>query len=176
MKVIVVGGGPAGMMAAITASKNGNEVILLEKNNMLGKKLLITGKGRCNITSSLDIDEFIKNIPGNGKFLYSCFQNYTNKDIIKMLEENGLKVIEERGNRIFPITDKSIDVRSVFEKELKKNKVTIKFNSEVEEILEENDVVKGVRLSNKEEIYAEKVILSTRRNELPTNWFNRRWL
>ena len=176
MKVIVVGGGPAGMMAAITASKNGNEVILLEKNNMLGKKLLITGKGRCNITSSLDIDEFIKNIPGNGKFLYSCFQNYTNKDIIKMLEENGLKVKEERGNRIFPITDKSIDVRSVFEKELKKNKVTIKFNSEVEEILEENGIVKGVRLSNKEEIYAEKVILSTRRNELPTNWFNRRWL
>ena len=176
MKVIVVGGGPAGMMAAITASKNGNEVILLEKNNMLGKKLLITGKGRCNITSSLDIDEFIKNIPGNGKFLYSCFQNYTNKDIIKMLEENGLKVKEERGNRIFPITDKSIDVRSVFEKELKKNKVTIKFNSEVEEILEENGIVKGVRLSNKEEIYAEKVILSTRRNELPTNWFNRRWV
>ena len=176
MKIIVVGGGPAGMMAAITASKNENEVILLEKNNMLGKKLLITGKGRCNITSSLDIDEFIKNIPGNGKFLYSCFQNYTNKDIIKMLEENSLKVKEERGNRIFPITDKSIDVRSVFEKELKKNKVTIKFNSEVEEILEENGIVKGVRLSNKEEIYAEKVILSTRRNELPTNWFNRRWV
>ena len=88
----------------------GNSVILLEKMDSLGKKLLITGKGRCNITSSLPIEDFIQNVPGNGIFLYSSFNNFTNKDIIKMLEEEGLKVKEERGHRIFPITDSSKDV------------------------------------------------------------------
>ena len=94
------------MMAAITAKQNGNQVILLEKMKSLGRKLLITGKGRCNITSSLDINEFIKNTPGNGKFLYSCYQNYTNQDVIGFLKEQGLEIKEERGNRVFPITDK----------------------------------------------------------------------
>ena len=107
MKVIVIGGGPAGIMAAITAAEYGNKVILLEKMERLGRKLLITGKGRCNITSSLPIDEFIQNTPGNGQFLYSCFRNYTNQDIIKFLKSQGLEVKEERGNRIFPVTDKS---------------------------------------------------------------------
>ena len=86
MKVIVIGGGPAGMMSAITSSEQGNEVILIEKNNVLGKKLAITGKGRCNITSSLNIDEFIKNTPGNGRFLYSAFNNFHNSDIIDFIE------------------------------------------------------------------------------------------
>ena len=81
MKVIIIGGGPAGILAAISAARENNEVLLLEKNISLGRKLLITGKGRCNITSSIDIDEFIKNIPGNGRFLYSAFQNFTNQDI-----------------------------------------------------------------------------------------------
>ena len=94
------------MMAAITAKQNGNQVILLEKMKSLGRKLLITGKGRCNITSSLDINEFIKNTPGNGKFLYSCYQNYTNQDVIGFLKEQGLEIKEERGNRVSPITDK----------------------------------------------------------------------
>ena len=88
----------------------GNEVILLEKMNSLGKKLLITGKGRCNITSSLPIEEFIQNVPGNGMFLYSSFSKFTNQDIIHMLEKEGLKVKEERGNRIFPVTDQAKDV------------------------------------------------------------------
>ena len=96
MKIAVIGGGPAGMMAAISASQNQNEVYLLEKNSKLGKKLLITGKGRCNITSSLDIHEFIANIPGNGSFLYSAFNNYTNQDIIEFLKKNGVAVKEER--------------------------------------------------------------------------------
>ncbi len=117
MKTIVIGGGPSGMMAAISASSKGDQVILLEKNNMLGKKLLITGKGRCNITSSLDISEFINNTPGNGKFLYSCFHDFTNLDIINLLNKHGLEVKKERGNRIFPVTDKAQSVLDCFIKE-----------------------------------------------------------
>ena len=92
MKVIVIGGGPAGMMAAISSAENGNEVLILEKMQSLGRKLLITGKGRCNITSSLDIDEFIKNTPGNGMFLHSVYKQFTNLDIIELLREEGLEV------------------------------------------------------------------------------------
>ncbi len=164
MKTIVIGGGPAGMMAAITASQNGDKVILIEKMKSLGRKLLITGKGRCNITSSLPIEDFIKNTPGNGKFLYSAYQSFTNKDIIEFLKEEGLEVKEERGNRIFPITDKSQDVLDCFIKRLRKNKVEIHYNEEVKEILykENNDekIVRGVK-TNKEEILADKVILAT---------------
>ena len=164
MNVVVIGGGPAGMMAAITASQNGNKVILIEKMKSLGRKLLITGKGRCNITSSLPIEEFIKNTPGNGKFLYSSYQNFTNEDIIKFLKEEGLDVKEERGNRIFPITDHSQDVLNCFIKALKKNNVQIHYDEKVEEILykevgEERFVI-GVK-SDKEKILADKVILAT---------------
>ena len=161
MKVVVIGAGPAGMISAITAAKQNNEVILLEKNKMLGKKLLITGKGRCNITSSLEMDGFIRNVPGNGRFLYSCFENYTNQDIIQMLKENGVEVKEERGNRIFPVSDKSIDVRDAFERELRKNKVTIRKETTVENILQKDGRVIGVKLSNGEKINADKVILAT---------------
>ena len=129
MKVIVIGGGPAGMMAAISASDRGNKVTILEKMSSLGRKLLITGKGRCNITSSLDMQKFIENTPVNGKFLYSCFQNYTNQDIIRFLKEEGLDVKEERGNRIFPVTDKSIDVLKCFTKRLKELKVNVEYNT-----------------------------------------------
>ena len=162
MKVIIIGGGPAGIISAISSARNGNNVILIEKNNSLGKKLLITGKGRCNITSSININDFIKNIPGNGKFLYSAFQNFTNMDIIKLIEENGVKVKEERGNRIFPITDNSKDVLKSFEKELNKYKnIKIKLNTKVKEVLEENREVKGVLLESGEKLFASKVIVAT---------------
>ena len=162
MKVIIVGGGPAGMLAAISAAKENAEVILLEKNNCLGKKLLITGKGRCNITSSIDIDEFIKNIPGNGRFLYSAFQNFTNTDIINIIESNGIKVKEERGNRIFPVTDNAEDVLKCFIKEMKKYKnIEIRTNAKVQKLLIESDEIKGVKLENGENIFAGKVILAT---------------
>ena len=164
MKVIVIGGGPAGMLAAITASQNGNKVILIEKMKSLGRKLLITGKGRCNITSSLPIFDFIKNTPGNGKFLYSCYQKFTNEDIVKFLESEGLKVKEERGNRIFPVTDKSQDVLNCFLKKLKKCNVEIHYNEKVEEILYKKDgnrkIIEGVK-TKKRKILADKVILAT---------------
>ena len=161
MKVVVIGGGPAGMMAAITSRENGNEVIIIEKNKQLGKKLLITGKGRCNITSSLDMSEFIKNTPGNGMFLYSAFQKYTNQDIIKFLEKQGLRVKEERGNRIFPITDKSLDVLKCFESKIKELGIKINFDEEAKElIINENKEIKAVKTS-KREIIADKVILAT---------------
>lgn len=165
MRVIVVGGGPSGMMSAIASAEKKNEVILIEKMNSLGRKLLITGKGRCNITSSLDMDEFIKNIPGNGKFLYSAFKNYTNLDIINFLRNQGLQTKEERGNRVFPITDKSQDVLNCFMKKLKELNVKIIYNTEIKEILidEINNTkkVKGVK-TNKGIVYnAEKVIIAT---------------
>ena len=159
-RVIVVGGGPAGMMAAITAAENGNEVIIIEKMPSFGRKLLITGKGRCNITSSLYMSEFIKNTPGNGKFLYSAFQNYTNKDIIEFLKRQGLEVKEERGNRIFPVTDKSIDVLNCFKKIIDELKIQYKLNTRVEKILIKNNEVLAIR-TDKEIIKTDKIILAT---------------
>lgn len=166
IKVIVIGGGPAGMMAAITASNNNTQVTLLEKMPSLGRKLLITGKGRCNITSSLDMPEFIENTPTNGKFLYSCYKNYTNKDIIKFLELQGLEVKEERGNRIFPKTDKSIDVLKCFTNKLKEKNVNIKYNTKVTKIIvsktRDTDKLKveGVETDKGME-KADKIILAT---------------
>ena len=160
MKVVVIGGGPAGMMASITSAENGNEVILLEKMQTLGRKLLITGKGRCNITSSLEMEEFIKNTPNNGMFLYSCYQKYTNKDIIEFLKRQGLEVKEERGNRIFPITDKSQDVLNCFLKRLKELNVEIRTNEKVQKILVKDKKVVGVVTQNGK-INADKVILAT---------------
>lgn len=160
MKVIVIGGGPAGMMSAIASAENGNKVILIEKMQSLGRKLLITGKGRCNITSSLSMDEFIKNTPGNGMFLYSVYKNYTNTDIIDFLKKQGLEVKEERGNRIFPITDKSQDVLKCFTKRLKELNVEILLNQKVSEILVKDENVIGVKLQDKI-INADKIILAT---------------
>ena len=159
-KVIVVGGGPAGMMAAITAAENGKEVLIIEKMPSFGKKLLITGKGRCNITSSLYMSEFIKNTPGNGKFLYSAFQNYTNKDIIEFLHRQGLEVKEERGNRVFPVTDKSSDVLDCFLKRMDELKIKYKLHTKVEKILVKENQVIAIR-TDKEIIQTSNVILAT---------------
>lgn len=171
MKVVVIGGGPAGIMSAISARKLGNEVIIFEKMNQLGKKLLITGKGRCNITSSIDIDEFIKNVPGNGRFLYSAFQNFTNEDIISFMEKHGVKVKEERGNRIFPVSDKSKDVLDAFYKELRDLGVKIVTNAKVENIIVEDGIAKKVEYqqnNNKFVELADRIILATGGKSYPT--------
>lgn len=171
MKVVVIGGGPAGMMSAISAAKSGDKVVLLEKNNILGKKILITGKGRCNITSSLDIDDFINNIPGNGRFLYSSFENFDNKDIIELLKKEGVSVKEERGNRYFPTSDRAEDVRMALERETKKAGVDIKLNSKVCRIEVADNRVKSVVLENGK-IDADKIILATGGKSYPLTGSN----
>ena len=154
MKVIVIGGGPAGIISAIAASKKGDKVVILERNKALGRKLLITGKGRCNITSALDINEFIQNVPGNGRFLYSAFQSFTNIDIINLLKENGVEVKEERGSRIFPVSDKAEDV-------LKKCNIEVMTGVRVKKILVKENMAIGVETESKNKILADKVILAT---------------
>lgn len=185
MKVIVIGGGPAGLVSAISAATENNEVIVLEKMKEPGRKLLITGKGRCNITSSLPMEDFIKNIPGNGKFLYSAFNNFTNEDIIKLLKEQGVNVKIERGQRVFPVSDKAIDVRDALINKAKKLGVKIITNAKAENIItkkneqvyiannsaeniekniEEKDTIEGVEFllnGKKEYIKCNKVILAT---------------
>ena len=155
MKVIIIGGGPAGMLAAIKSRKEKNQVTIIEKNKILGKKMLITGKGRCNITSGVDMSEFIKNVPSNGKFLYSSFKNFTNKDILKLL---NIPVKLERGNRYFPVSDKAKDVVDALEKEL--SGVEILTNTSATEIITKNNEAIGVK-TNKGDFFADKVILAT---------------
>ncbi len=171
MKVAVIGGGPAGMLAAISAAKSGDDVTLFEKNNILGKKILITGKGRCNITSSLEIEDFISNIPGNGRFLFSVFQNFSNQDIISMLEKEGVKVKEERGNRIFPVSDRAEDVRFALEKITKKSGVNIKLNFNVKAIEVGEEGVKAVILENGK-FNADKIIIATGGKSYPLTGSN----
>ncbi len=162
MKVIVVGGGPAGMLASIAAARNNNEVLLIEKNNILGKKILVTGKGRCNLTSSVAMDEFIKNVPGNGKFLFSAFKNFTNGDIIDLVEKNGVKTKVERGNRVFPVSDKAEDVRRAIEKEVKKEpRITIKYDTAVKKLLTSDGKIEGIETEKREKIYGDRVIIAT---------------
>ena len=165
MKTLIIGGGPSGMLAAISASTIGDDVTIIEKNNSLGKKLLITGKGRCNITSSLSMMDFIDNIPGNGRFLYSAFQNFTNQDIIDLLNKNGLQVKKERGNRIFPVTDKAQSVLDSLKKEIQKHSnINILYDTKALEVLKKEDRVIGVKIQNHNEtktINADKVIIAT---------------
>lgn len=159
-KVIVIGGGPAGMMAAIAASDK-HEVILLEKNEKLGKKLFITGKGRCNITNAKEISEFFNYIPGNPYFLYSALYTYTNEDTIKFFEDLGVKLKVERGDRVFPTSDKSSDIIGAFQRELERRKIKVLLNSSVKKMIYENNKIKAVFLSNDKIINGEYFILCT---------------
>ncbi|KEZ86297.1 FAD-dependent oxidoreductase [Clostridium sulfidigenes] len=159
-QVVIVGGGPAGMMAAIAASKN-NKVILIEKNNKLGKKLFITGKGRCNVTNNKDISEFFDYIPTNPHFLYSALYTFTNEDTIKFFNERGVGLKVERGDRVFPSSDKSSDIIKAFEKTLMEKNIEIKLGIAVKELKVENNKITSVILDNDDYIECDNVILAT---------------
>lgn len=141
---IVIGGGPAGLMAAITAAAAGQNVMLIEKNGRLGKKLLITGKGRCNVTNNCSVDEVLKNIPRNGRFLYSALNAFTPEDVMNFFERNGCELKTERGNRVFPVTDKSQSVLDCLSRLVRQNRVTVS-DDRVTEILVDEQRVTGVR-------------------------------
>ena len=161
-KVLVIGGGAAGMLAAIFAARNGHNVELFEKNEKLGKKLYITGKGRCNLTNACDKDTFFDNIVTNPKFLYRSFNQFNNYDVIDFFEQLGLPVKIERGNRVFPQSDKSSDVIAVLKKELDKQNVVIHFHSEVSEIIAKDGYFQRLKVKgSSKEFYGDAVIIAT---------------
>jgi predicted Rossmann fold flavoprotein len=164
--VIVIGGGPAGMFAAITAAQQGSQVLLLERNDRLGKKLLITGKGRCNVTNDCDSGEVLQNIPRNGRFLYSAMAAFPPASVMKFFETHGCPLKTERGNRVFPTTDKSASVLNCLQDQLRKNHVTVR-TERVREILTQDGVVSGVR-TEKGTYNAPSVILATGGLSYPT--------
>lgn len=165
-KILIIGGGAAGMAAAVFLGEKNHEVHLFEKNEKLGKKLFITGKGRCNITNTCDEETFFKSVVTNSKFLYSAFYGYSNQDVISFFENLGLAVKEERGGRIFPVSDHSSDVIHVLEKRMKELGVKIHLKSEVADVLAEEGAegakqITGIRLQNNVEILGDKVIVAT---------------
>ena len=140
MRVIVIGAGAAGLMASIVASNNGHQVILLDSNDKCGRKLYITGKGRCNVTNNVSPNEFIKNIITNPKFMYSAINHFTPSDTIDFFEQRGVKLVTERGNRVFPVSYKSIDIIDCLVNECIKNKVKIEYNSKVTKVEKKNNL------------------------------------
>ena len=161
MDIIVIGGGASGMMAAGTAAKNGHTVTLIEKNEILGKKVLITGKGRCNITNACDdVETLINNVTKNKSFLYSAFYTFTNADTIKFFNDMGLETKVERGERVFPVSDKSSDIVDALKKYMKNNGVKV-IRETVTDIIVEDNKVKGVKIVGGKILYADKVIVAT---------------
>ncbi len=156
---IVIGGGPAGMFAAITAARQGQKVLLLEKNDRLGKKLLITGKGRCNVTNDCTAEEILQNVPRNGRFLYSAMNAFPPVRIQEFFEENGCPLKTERGNRVFPVSDRSQSVLEALQKAMRQSKVDVR-TAKVKEIVQKDGRVAGVR-TGEETIHAGWVILAT---------------
>ena len=163
---IVIGGGPAGMFAAITAAKNGSKVLLLERNDRLGKKLLITGKGRCNVTNDCSEQEVLQNVPRNGRFLYSALTACPPRAVMDFFESNGCPLKTERGNRVFPVSDQAKSVLDCLQNQMRKSGVTV-CTDRVREILTEDGAAVGVR-TDKEKIYGKWVILATGGLSYPT--------
>ena len=175
MKTIIIGAGPAGIMAAISAANNGDDVVLLEKNEKIGKKLFITGKGRCNVTNACSRDEFFENVVSNPKFLYSAFSQFNNEDLMRLIEDNGTPLKTERGNRVFPVSDHSSDIIKTLNNALKHAHVDLRLNTSVKSILFEaynklmvgnnpegsDKSVTGIRTDNGEIIKGDKVIVAT---------------
>lgn len=158
--VVVIGGGAAGLMAAVIAGREGAKVTLLEKMNYVGKKMGITGKGRCNITNACDMSEFIKNTPGNGKFLYGAYERFTNEDLLQLLHDAGLETKVERGGRVFPASDSALDVRNTFMKLMKHYGVDVHLEEPVKKLLVDDGIVTGV-VTDKETYHADAVVIAT---------------
>lgn len=161
-QVIIIGGGAAGMMAAIAAAGSGHQVRIYEKNEKLGKKIYITGKGRCNVTNACDVEELFGNVIHNPKFLYSSFYTFTNTDVMELIEKNGCPLKTERGNRVFPVSDKSSDVIHALTVALRNLGVEVELHEEVSEVLKEDGHVTGVRLKRGGQVVpADAVIVTT---------------
>lgn len=160
-RVIVIGGGAAGMFAAIQAAKKGHHVVLLEKNEKLGKKIYITGKGRCNITNACDTEELFQNVMRNSKFLYSAFYTCSNYQVMDFFENNGLSLKTERGERVFPQSDHSSDVIAALQRVLRQEQVEVRLFTEVKKISIEEGQVTGVVLSDNSFLAGEQVIVAT---------------
>lgn len=165
--VIIIGGGPSGLMAALSAGMEGLKVLLVDKGDSLGRKLAISGGGRCNVTNAGDIDFIIKNIPGNGKFLYSALSQFSNQDIIRLFEDFGISLKEEDRGRMFPVSNKAKDVVQALLKKINELGVIIRKNSPVQEILYEDNRVKGVQLHSGEAIEASAVIVAVGGKSVP---------
>lgn len=159
-RVVVIGGGAAGLMAAVIAGREGAKITLLEKMNYVGKKMGITGKGRCNITNACDMSDFIKNTPGNGKFLYGAYERFTNEDLLQLLHDAGLETKVERGGRVFPASDSALDVRNTFMKLMKHYGVDVHLEEPVKKLLVDDGVVTGV-VTDKETYHADAVVIAT---------------
>lgn len=159
-RVVVIGGGAAGLMAAVIAGREGAKITLLEKMNYVGKKMGITGKGRCNITNACDMSDFIKNTPGNGKFLYGAYERFTNEDLLQLLHDAGLETKVERGGRVFPASDSALDVRNTFMKLMKHYGVDVHLEEPVKKLLVDDGVVTGV-VTDRETYHADAVVIAT---------------
>lgn len=159
--VIVIGGGPAGMMAAGQAALRGNKVTLIEKMDRVGRKLYITGKGRCNVTNAVDPEGLIANTPGNPYFLYSAFYTFDSEAVMKFFEELGVPVKIERGNRVFPKSEKSNDIVRAMERFVKKSGCKIMYGTEVKEVIKESNRIKGIRLKDNKELNCDSLIIAT---------------
>lgn len=159
-KVIIIGAGAAGIMAAVSSALNGHTVSIYEKNDRIGRKLYITGKGRCNITNAADMKTIMENVVNNSKFLYSAFKQFDNQDVVEMLENAGCPTKVERGNRVFPVSDKSSDVIKAFQKILSELSVEVNLKAEVNSLIIEDSICKGIKLADKS-IYADAVIVAT---------------
>ena len=166
-KVIVIGAGPAGIMAALSASKN-NEVILIERNDEIGKKLKLTGGGRCNITNNRDIEEFFDKIVTNKKFLYSALYTFTNRDLLEYFSSKGLEYKVEYDQKVFTKSDKADEVIDIFKRDLMKNDVRIYYNTKVKDLIINDDTIKGIVTEEGKEILADKVIITTGGKSHPT--------
>lgn len=166
--IIIIGGGPSGLMAAIAASRSGNaDVLLLDKGDKLGRKLAISGGGRCNVTNNKELDELIRHIPGNGRFLYSAMSVFNNKHIITFFESLGIRLKEEDNGRMFPATDKAKTVVDALVSQVRRQGVHIRANSPVERVIYENGRVDGIELKNGERIGSACVIIATGGKSVP---------